>query len=223
MNHWLRSLFFLLIVKPLVVVVLGTNIKHGQRLPRKGPAMLVANHNSHLDTFVLMSLYPLRELSRIRPVAAADYFFRYRLLSWFALRIVGIIPLDREHTSTKRANPIAPCLEALDHDEILLLFPEGTRGEPEQMTTFKSGVAHLMKCRPDVPAVPIFMHGLGKALPRGEALLVPNICDISIGEPLHWLEDKASTMGKLEHAFQELQAERHKQEEDYDREEYSYD
>jgi len=207
MNRWLRSLFFVLVVKPLVTVVLGTNVKRGELLPHKGPALLVANHNSHLDTMVLMSLFPLSMLPLLRPVAAADYFLRNRLLAWFATRIIGIIPLDREGHAAGRTHPLAPCMEALDRGEMLILFPEGTRGEPEEMSAFKSGVAHLVKCRPDVPVVPIFMHGLGKALPRGETLLVPYVCDVSVDPQIPWSGDKAGTMLAIEQAFDNLESE----------------
>ena len=52
-------LFFALVVKPLVLIVLGINLKGREKLPLKGPAIIAANHNSHLDALVLMSLYPL--------------------------------------------------------------------------------------------------------------------------------------------------------------------
>ncbi|MDA0577811.1 MAG: lysophospholipid acyltransferase family protein [Verrucomicrobia bacterium] len=199
----LRALFFFLIVRPLVTVVLGINIRGAHLLPRSGPAMLAANHNSHLDTLVLMSLFPLRFLPLLRPVAAADYFLRNKALAWFFLNLIGIIPLNR-HTGTKDPNPLQPCIDALARGEILILFPEGTRGKPEEMSTFKSGIAHLAKCAPDVPTIPIFMRGCGKALPRGEALLVPNICDINVGHPLRWGGDKAAYMRELEKEFGEL-------------------
>ncbi len=207
MNHPVRWIFFALLVKPFVLIVLGVNIKRPERLPRRGPAILVANHNSHLDAMVLMSLFPLRMLPSVRPVAAADYFLRNRLLAWFALRVIGIIPLPRAGRASGHEHPLAPCVQALERGDILVLFPEGTRGEPEQRAQFKSGVAHLAKCRPDVPVTPVFMRGLGKALPRGEALFVPWVCDISVGEPVLWQADKDAYMKALKERFDGLENE----------------
>jgi 1-acyl-sn-glycerol-3-phosphate acyltransferase len=72
MNRVLRFLFWILIGRPLVLVVLGLNVRNPKGLPKSGPAIVVANHNSHLDTFVLISMFRLSQLNRLRPVAAAD-------------------------------------------------------------------------------------------------------------------------------------------------------
>jgi 1-acyl-sn-glycerol-3-phosphate acyltransferase len=96
----------------------------------------VANHNSHLDTVVLMTLVPPRLLARLRPVAAADYFLRNRFVAWFALNVMHILPIRRG--AAGRADPLADLSEALDAGDILILFPEGTRGEPERLGAFKS-------------------------------------------------------------------------------------
>ena len=132
MTTLLRLLFFLLIVKPLVLVILGLNVRRKALLPTQGPAVIIANHNSHLDTLVLMSLFPLRMLPRLRPVAAMDYFMTNRLLAWFALNIIGIIPLRRS-VKASHGDPLADAVAALDNDDILILFPEGSRGEPERV------------------------------------------------------------------------------------------
>ena len=208
MRHWSKWLFFVLVVRPVALVILGLNVRHRERLPAEGPAVLVANHNSHLDTLALMALFPLNRIARLRPVAAADYFLRNRWLAWFALDVVGIIPIQRQSRSRDSAT-LQPLLTALDQGDILILFPEGSRGEPEQMTGFKSGIAHLAKARPDVPVTPVFMHGLGKALPRGEALLVPFFCDIFVGMPLVWQGDRQAYMEHLYGAIRALAREGH--------------
>ena len=193
MNKLCRLLFFALFVRPIMLVVLGLNVRRRERLPAKGPAVLVANHNSHLDAVTLMSLFPLRMLLKLRPVAAQDYFFRNPLLKWFALRIMGILPLDRE-VKSKRKHPLAGINEALDRGEIVIVFPEGSRGAPEQLGDFKAGIAHIAKKSPEAPVIPIYMHGLGKVLPKGEALLVPFFLDIFIGEPIPWEGNKTEFM-----------------------------
>ncbi len=195
LNKLLRTLFFLLIVRPLVLLGLGLNIRNRMGLPSKGPAVIVANHNSHLDTLVILSLFPLALLPRLRPVAAADYFLRNPLLAWFATKIIGIIPVAR---SQKGGNPLALSFEALSRDEILIIFPEGSRGTPEELTRFKKGVALISKKHPEVPIIPLFLHGLGKALPRGEAVFVPFFCDVFVGSPQTWEGNKEQFMQQLE-------------------------
>jgi 1-acyl-sn-glycerol-3-phosphate acyltransferase len=203
MSRLLQFLFFLLLVKPLLMLVLGLNIRHRERLPKTGPAILIANHNSHLDTLALMSLYPLRQLYRLRPVAAMDYFMSNPLLAWFATRIIRIIPLRRK-VKAGQGDPLAEAMQALQQGEILILFPEGTRGEPEQMGELKNGIAHLARRVPEVPVVPVYLHGLGMALPKGEALLVPFFCDVFIGEALYWEGDREFFMRQVNGAMTRL-------------------
>ena len=206
MNHPLRFLFFLLIVRPVVLVVLGLNVRRRQLLPSTGPAVVVANHNSHLDAFALMSLFPLRLLPQLRPVAAADYFFQNPRRKWFATKIVGIIPLQREVKKMRR-DPLADLSAALDRNEILVLFPEGSRGQPEQLAEFKTGIAHLAKRHPDVPITTVFVHGLGKSLPRGEGILVPFFCDVFVDEAITWTGDRESFMSLLNKRIEALACE----------------
>ncbi len=203
MTEALRFLFFLLVVRPLVLLVLGINLRHRHRLPAAGPAIMVANHNSHLDTLTLMTLFPQRLLRRLRPVAAVDYFLKSPGLAWFATRIIGIIPLARKVTAGA-GDPLAGCDAALAGGSILILFPEGSRGEPEQLTAFRTGIAHLAKRHPETPVVPVFLHGLGKALPRGEKLLVPFFCDVFVGKALTWGGGRQAFMAGLEQAMQGL-------------------
>lgn len=204
-RHWRKTLLFALLLRPLAWLLLGVHLRHPERLPGSGPAILAANHNSHLDALVIMALYPLRELHRLRPVAAGDYFFRTPLAAWCARNLLGAIPLERR--PRHHSHPLGEAGEALGHGEILILFPEGSRGEPERPAPLRSGIAHLARAHPEVPVTPLFLYGLGKALPRGEALLVPFFCDLYAGEPLRWRGSRDEFMEQLNGAFTALREE----------------
>jgi 1-acyl-sn-glycerol-3-phosphate acyltransferase len=202
----LRMVFVVFLAYPIVLVVLGLNVRHRARLPLKGPAVVAANHNSHLDTLTLLSLFPLSVIHRVRPVAAADYFLSSGLMAWFSLNVVGIIPVVRKRDDPDY-DPLTGCYEALEKGDILLIFPEGTRGEPEKMQQLKSGISFIAAKFPAVPTVPIFMHGLGKSMPKGANVPVPFFVDVFIGRPFTWVEggaEKKAFMGELESRMMKL-------------------
>ncbi|MDN5107265.1 lysophospholipid acyltransferase family protein [Aliarcobacter butzleri] len=201
MKKVVKVLFFAFIVKPIVFVVLGLNIKGREKLPLEGGAVIAPNHNSHLDTLVIMSLYPLSKIDKIRPVAAADYFMRNKFVSWISTYCIGIIPLDRTGASSQEELFKEPH-EALDNKNILILFPEGSRGKPEQMTRLKKGLFYLLKDKKDIPIIPIAMQGLGNSLPKGEALFVPFNCQVVIGESINIPENSQTLNETLKDFFE---------------------
>ncbi len=208
MRAALKILFFALIVRPIVYIVLGLHVRGLERLPVKGPAIIAANHNSHLDTFVLMALLPLRLLPRVRPVAAADYFMRSRLTAWLSTVFIGILPINR----TSRApgeHPLEAPSQRLAAGDILIIYPEGTRGEPEAMAPLKNGIAHLAERHPSVPVTPVFLHGLGKSLPKDAWIPIPFFCDVFIGAPLPWCGNRQAYMAELEATIKKLPAGAH--------------
>ena len=202
----LRLAFFALIVRPVIGLLLGVHARRRHLLPRSGPAVIIANHNSHLDTLTLMAMFPLRLLPKVRPVAAMDYFVSSGLFSWFALNIIGILPIVRGGRK-EGENPLQGCIDALDRGEILILFPEGSRGAPEEMAEFKKGLAHLARARPDASFAPVFMHGLGKALPKGSCWLIPFNLDVFFGEPIHWTGSIDGFVAQTEMSIRLLAAE----------------
>jgi len=199
----LQAILFIILIRPLISIVIGMNIRNSQNLPLAGPAIVAANHNSHLDTLTLMSIWPIQKVHLVRPVAAADYFLSHWLLAWLSLNIMHILPIDRKRTDPN-VDPLAAPRNALDQGEILLLFPEGSRGEPEQRSRYKTGIARLVEQRPDTPIIPVFMHGLGKSLPRGDFWLVPFFADAVIGDPIYWQGSIEETMEAYETAMETL-------------------
>jgi 1-acyl-sn-glycerol-3-phosphate acyltransferase len=201
----LRFLFFAVAVRALILVGLGLTVRNRERLPKDGPAVLAANHNSNLDALALMSLMPPHLLPKLRPVAAVDYFFTSKVRGWFVTNIIGIIPVKRG-SGKEVGNPLAACEEALDGGEILVLFPEGSRGDSETLGPLKKGIGHLACARPKVPIIPIYMHGLGKALPKGSTVLVPFNCTVNVGEPLYGTTSYSAFVVELQAAIAKLGA-----------------
>lgn len=185
----LKRLFFLIFIRPIVILIAGIHIIDRENLPKNAPFIIAANHNSHLDTFVLLSLFPSNMVEKVRPVAAADYFTKNRFLSWFTRTCIGTIFINRIPKKSKN-HPLYEVQNALKNNEVVIIFPEGSRGEPEEFKPFKNGISHLSKLMPNIPVVPIFLHGAGKSLPKGEALFVPFIIDVVVGEKLFINEDE---------------------------------
>ncbi|WP_047043722.1 lysophospholipid acyltransferase family protein [Vibrio mexicanus] len=193
-----KYVFVLLLVKPLVFVALGLNIIQRQNLPEKGPVVIAANHNSHLDTLVLLALFPISIIHKIRPVAAADYFLKTKLTAWLSLNVLGIIPIQRSPSKSERNAMFDECHQALKDGDILLIFPEGSRGSPEVMSGLKKGIYHLVRKHPNCPVVPVVMRGLGRSLPKGTAMFVPFNCDVVIGEKLDDFKDSDDLIEKMQ-------------------------
>ncbi len=203
LNRLLQILIHGAIIRPLVYVVFGLSVRNREKLPHEGPAIIIANHNSHIDTGVLMSLFRIFTLKKVRPVAAADYFLSSKFVAWFTLSIMGIIPIDRL-ARERGEDPFVEISRALEKGDILIVYPEGTRGEPEQMVELKKGISHLIERHPDVPVTPVFLRGLGRALPKGSWLPVPFFVDVVVGDPVHWTGDRESFMNRLRLAIAEL-------------------
>jgi len=154
------------------------------------PRIYYANHSSHLDGLVIWSSLPPAMRPQLHPVAAADYWQGSRLRRYLALRIFGAVLVERrlpgeqrsEHSPPEK-DVLLPLKEVLDNQHSLILFPEGTRGNGEQLNPFKSGLYHLSKAYPDVELIPIWLDNLNRVLPKGSRLVVPIICSATFGTP----------------------------------------
>jgi len=204
MRPLIRIIFLACLVRPLISLLLGRCVKGHEHLPTAGPAIIVANHNSHLDILYLIAIMPLKALPLLRPVAAADYFCRTPFTTWLSTTLLGIIPLQRTRDSFHH-NPLAGPSEALENGQIVIIFPEGSRGKPEELGQIKPGVAHLAKRFPEVPVVPVFMRNLGRSLPRGSFVLVPFCGKAAAGAGMRYCGDVkqfttevATTLQRLE-------------------------
>jgi len=156
-------------------------------VPATGAVLVVGNHLSVADAFVLTSAVA-RDRRRIRMLGTAG-LFRAPVLGPL-LRAVGYIPVDRR--STDPAAALAPALAALQAGQCVGLYPEGaiTRHPDAWPARGKTGVVRLA-LDSGAPVVPLAQWGthrlVGKEGTRWRALLSPLTrprVDVRIGDPL---------------------------------------
>jgi 1-acyl-sn-glycerol-3-phosphate acyltransferase len=199
-KNLLSNVLFAFIFRPLIWLILGLEIKNREQLPVQGPAILIANHNSHLDTILIMSLYSSQYLYKLKPVANEEYFSKNIFLKWFCWTILQIIPISRGQ-NVAHYNPLEKVSQALNEGSIVIYYPEGTRGLPEQLGEFKKGIMHLAMQHPNVPIFPIYLQGLGKVLPKGKKIIVPFNVKAIVGEPIESKEVKDNFITMLREKF----------------------
>jgi len=203
----IRLIFLLFIAMPLARLFTGADVVDRQRLPARGPAIIAANHNSHVDTLLLLTIFPLPALGRLRPVAAADYFLRGPMIGWFSRRVIGIVPVVRTGGGGPTEDVLAPAREALAKGDIIIIFPEGTRGDAsDAMGRLKAGVARLAEAFPQAPVIPVWLEGAGRVLPKGTLVPVPMNCTVLVGEPMAWCGERKTFIERLRTALLDLKA-----------------
>jgi len=138
-----------------------------------GPVVFVANHNSHMDTPVILRALPGRWRRRTAVAAAADYFYDKRRNAVSASLVFGTVPLDRESGAGVGPRQTAHLDRLIRDGGSLLFFPEGTRSRDGRVGKLRAGAA-LLAAERDLPLVPIYVRGTREAMPRGHRWMVFN-------------------------------------------------
>lgn len=203
---FLRLLLLVLIAKPFAKIMYSTDLCGREHLPVKGPAIVVANHASHVDTLLILTMFPARALKHVRPAAAADYFLANPVIGWFSRHIIGIVPVERKKVG-RDFDVLAPAKAALAQGDIVVVFPEGTRGASDDLAPLKSGVARLCEAFPEAPVIPAWIAGAGRVLPKGKGVPVPLNCSVNVGPPIAWKGDRHRLMEEIRAALERLRSE----------------
>ncbi|MFG2325840.1 lysophospholipid acyltransferase family protein [Streptomyces sp. NPDC048568] len=166
---------------PLLRLVFRPRIEGLDHVPASGAAIVAGNHLSFSDHFLMPAV--LRR--RITFLAKAEYFtgpgLKGRLTAYF-FRSAGQIPVDRSGKEAGQA-AIREGLGVLGKDELLGIYPEGTRSHDGRLYKGKVGVA-VMALRAGVPVVPCAMIGTFEAQPPGRKIPKVHPVVIRFGEPL---------------------------------------
>lgn len=148
MTELLRA-FFRLTLLPPVRLLYRLRVLHADRIPARGGVLLVSNHVSYLDSFVLYAACP-------RPVrfVIVSRYLRSKAISWF-LRLFGAIPI----TPGQSREAIRITAECLKNGDVVCIFPEGQLTRTGMLNELKKGF-ELIARKADCPVQPVWMQGL---------------------------------------------------------------
>ncbi len=153
LGHALARVFFRAAGIPLVA--------HGvEKLPGKGPVVLVANHGSYLDAVVLLALLEERNYAFVAKREFLANFVMRTLLSGFGTRFVERSEVQK---SVEHAGQLA---DAARQGASLILFAEGTLTRRTGLAPFRTG-AFQVAAQAGIPVVPVALRGVRSVLRDG--------------------------------------------------------
>ncbi|HBC94629.1 MAG TPA: 1-acyl-sn-glycerol-3-phosphate acyltransferase [Pelotomaculum sp.] len=164
----------------LVLFVLRRwEIRGAENLPATGGVVLVANHVSYWDPIAIICAF-----KRQVYFMAKYELFKIPLVG-YAVRSSGAFPVRRDVTDR---NAVRTALRLLQADEVVGLFPEGTRSHTGEMLRPHLGAA-MIALKSRTPVVPIAVSGT-----RG----VFSKITVHVGNPIHFQSMTKTTREDLE-------------------------
>lgn len=145
--------FFRLLFAPLVWWVYRMKVIGRNNLPAEGGVLLLSNHVSYIDSFILHYACP----RPVRFIVREDYM-HVKGVGWF-LRLFGAIPIQ----PGKARDAITRTVEALEQGDLVCLFPEGGLTRFGVITELKKGF-ELIARRANCPVVPVYLDGLFQSI-----------------------------------------------------------
>jgi acyl-[acyl-carrier-protein]-phospholipid O-acyltransferase / long-chain-fatty-acid--[acyl-carrier-protein] ligase len=155
-----------------------------ENVPFRGPALLVANHMSHVDGFLIgASIQRFVRFMVWRP------FFEIKMLRWF-FRLTNSIPAGAR-TPREALEAIRRARQELANGEVVCIFAEGAISRTGNLLPFKRGMEKIA-ARAGVPIIPVHLDRLWGSIfsfERGKFFWkwprrIPYPVTVSFGRPL---------------------------------------
>jgi 1-acyl-sn-glycerol-3-phosphate acyltransferase len=143
------------------------------------PALLAPNHESDLDTPLVLLALPRPWRARTVVGAASDRFYRRRRSALMSGLWINTFPFDR---GGGQRRGLASAAAHLREGRNVMLFPQGTRGAGAE--GYHTGVAELALSS-GVPIVPVHVGGSALVMPKGRGLDRRAHTTVSFGAPLY--------------------------------------
>ncbi len=163
--------FLKFVARLTFVAVWGIRCRGRELVPPVGGGLVLSNHQSFLDPFII-GLASDRRLNYV----ARQTLFRFLPLRWLFASL-DAIPIDREGTGL---GGLKETLKRLKRGEMVLLFPEGTRTPDGNVHAIKPGFCAIAR-RGGVPLVPVAMDGSFDAWPRQRRVPGRSVIHVQFG------------------------------------------
>jgi 1-acyl-sn-glycerol-3-phosphate acyltransferase len=150
-------------------------------IPQKGPFIIVADHSSYLDGFVMISVFK-HELTFF----SAAYLFDNPFIGFF-LRKIKAIPVSTDKKRISFRKTLKEAISRLENGKVLMIFPEGGLRSSDRIDEIKSGAAYI-SVKNKVPVLPVAIKGTREILPSGSYFPRRGKVAINIGtiiSPVH--------------------------------------
>jgi 1-acyl-sn-glycerol-3-phosphate acyltransferase len=166
------------ILSPVFFLLWRIKVEGRENIPKSGPAVLAANHQSFCDSFFI----PLVVTRKVTFLAKAEYFDSKKT-AWF-FRAAGQIPIRRGGGSASERALETARTEVLGKGHLLCLYPEGTRTLDAYVHKGRTGVTRLSReCR--VPIIPVGVVGTVEVQPVNSKFMRPfKKVTIRFGQPM---------------------------------------
>ena len=142
----------------LTLILFRFRARGVQNVPRRGPVLLVANHQSFLDPW-LMGVWIKRQIHFM----ARDSLFKDGFLGWLIV-LLNTFPVRR---GTADLGAVRTAIERLEKGFVVNIFAEGTRTTDGTIQPIITGALLVVRrCKVPVPVVPVVVDGAFEAWPR---------------------------------------------------------
>jgi len=169
------------VTRPLAHIVASPEVRGEEMLALvEAPAIFVANHASHVDTGLLLSVLPPRVRHKTVVAAAADHFFDRRWKAHMWSLVLAAIPIERHRVNRKSAEDAAALLR---QGWNLIIYPEGGRTHDGWFQAMHGGAGYLAT-RTGRPVVPVHIEGTYRIWPRGGTHPRRSPTRITFGSPV---------------------------------------
>lgn len=172
-SHRAASLWATILLK---ITGVRVEIKNLESLIPGQAYIFAANHQSAFDILALLS-----KLKVQFRWLAKDSLFRIPVFGW-AMKRTGYIPINR--SQAKQAyQSLLQAAQKIREGTSVVIFPEGTRQQGDQMGPFKKG-GFVLSLKSKQPIVPVSILGSGRILPKKGLALSPGTIRIIVGKPI---------------------------------------